>query len=138
MQFFDLRIGQPHRLHHFKIAGSGRLIVDRCRNALPSNVFKLFDWFGRGILLLRVAHNRFRQRMLGNNLQGQCRVQQNTFVFTEGNNLDDFRFAGCDRAGFVQDHGLKGMGGFQCFAGFDQNSVLCPFARSHHNRCRRG
>ena len=75
MQFFDLRIGQPHRLHHFKIAGSGRLIVDRCRNALPSNVFKLFDWFGRGILLLRIANDGFRQRMLRNNFQGQRSVQ---------------------------------------------------------------
>ena len=106
MQLFDLLVRQSHRLHHSEIAGSGRLAVDQRPNTLAGDVLELINGLDLGILFLTIAHDRFRQRMLGHRFQGNGGVQQRGFAFAQNRDLGDFRLAGCDRAGFIQNDGL--------------------------------
>ena len=106
MQLFDLLVSQSHRLHHSEIAGGGWLTVDQRPNTLAGDVLELIDGFNPGVLFLTIAHDRFGQRMLGHRFQGNGGVQQRGFAFAQNRNLGDFRLAGRDRAGFIQNDGL--------------------------------
>ena len=84
-------------------------------------------------LCFGILQDRFRQRMFALFFQHESSVQQFLFWDPERDHIGDFRLSPGDRTGLIQHHGIDGVGGFQCFPGFDQNTALRAFAGSHHN-----
>ncbi len=109
----------------------------RCQS-VPRQGSKVFGFRGFDSGSFRILYDRFSERVLAVCLQRIGKLQQ-AFLrkAVRGQNVRHFRLARGDRSGLIKRDDLHFAGGFQCFAGLEEDAGLCAHAVPDHDgdRC---
>ena len=114
-------------------AGIIGLAVDDGLDAAAEEGLEIAGCPAGQLMVAGIGRNSFSQGMFAAFFQGCSDGDEVFFRAFQGQDIRDFRTAFGDGTGLVHDDRVDGMGRFQGFAGFDEDTVFSPFASADHD-----
>ena len=120
-------------VHEARVAGIIGLAVDDGLDAAAEEGLEIAGCPAGQLMVAGIGRNSFGQGMFAAFFQGSSDGDEVFFRAFQGKNIRDFRTAFGNGTGLVHDDRVDGMGRFQGFAGFDEDTVFSPFASADHD-----